>query len=433
MTRPPLTAVLALGLLGLAVVAPGCAGRGRRASVSTCSPSYAAVEPVATVDYVAEARAMAGAAAIGGEDALRGLPWAPDVFRVNLAARGPVAITRIYIMTDDFIAVDTTGKIYCLSRRDLMPKWVSSLRAPLAAPIAESPIHYVCLEKDAMGASWIEWFSKRSGAAADASPVRLPYSASSGISATAGTAFVGSFGSPLDNKTLESTNLADGTPGWGYRTDGRIVATPTLDPSGEILLVACEDKTFTSLPSRQSGPTAVTNWVSMTTGANSVAPAVTRDWAFLGSDDNFLRCYDIHGGGVLWMRGLDAPIRRSPWTLGSSVSKVVAAGGEGSPKLSVEQFEGFVFAQNATGLHCFVAGTGEPVFTDTNADRPLVKQGDWVLTLGDGKVAQVRKGAGLPVVKTHNLGMFDFLPTNPHDGQIVAGFSNGTVLLATPK
>src|SRR5262245_40498975 len=172
MTRPvrPLhSVVLALALLGLAAVAPGCASRGRR--TTTGSSSYCAIESQPAVDYVAMARAAATGAAIGGEDALRGLPWGPDVFRVNLAARGPVALTRIYIMTDDFIAVDTTGKIYCLSRRDLMPKWVSSLHAPLAAPIAESPIHYVCLEKDSMGASWIEWFSKRSGAAADASPV----------------------------------------------------------------------------------------------------------------------------------------------------------------------------------------------------------------------------------------------------------------------
>ena len=175
------------------------------------------------------------------------------------------------------------------------------------------------------------------------------------------------------------------------------------------------------------------NWVSETTAANTCAPAVTKDWAFLGSDDNLLRAYDLHSGTVGWLQGLDAPVRKTPWVVGRTVTKSVTVGGEGAPATKVESFEGFVFARNANGLHCFVAATGEPVFKDAGAERPLMMQGDWVVTIDAQKTAQLRKGKGLPVVRTASFGIFDFLPSNGRDGQVIAGFADGTVLLASPK
>ncbi|MCC7137652.1 MAG: PQQ-binding-like beta-propeller repeat protein [Planctomycetes bacterium] len=413
-----MTSRRALLLPVAAVLVAGCAGR----PVSDAPRARASGSDGA---YAGAANPMAEA----GERLLEGLPWSPDVYRVNLGA----ALTQVYAMSEDILAVDSTGKVYCLSRRELSAKWVSSLRSPLSAPPAESPTHYVFVERDAAGACWLEWFSKRSGAAGDRSPVRLPFSASSGVAATAGMAFVGSLGSSQNNKTLETVNLADGTPGWSYRTLGRVVATPVVDPTGEVVLVASEDRTFTSLPTRQSGLTPTVNWVSETTAANTCAPAVTKDWAFLGSDDNLLRGYDIHSGSVNWLKGLDAPIRKTPWVVGRAVTKTVTAGGEGAPATKVESFEGYVFARNATGLHCFVATTGEDVFKDAGSERPLMMHGDWVVTIDAQKTAQLRKGKGLPVVRTADFGMFDFLPTNGRDGQVIAGYADGTLLLASPK
>lgn len=419
-----MTSRRALLLPMAAVLVAGCAGRpasdaGRpdRSWASGSDGAYAAGNGMAEA----------------GERLLESLPWSPDVYRVNLGSRGPVALTQVYAMSEDLLAIDTTGKVYCLSRRELSAKWVSSLRSPLSAPPAESPTHYVFVERDASGACWLEWFSKRSGAAGDRSPVRLGFTASSGVAATAGTAFVGSLGSPSNNKTLETVNLADGMPGWSYRTLGRVVATPVVDPTGEIVLVASEDRTLTSLPTRQATLMPTTNWVSETTAANTCAPAVTKDWAFLGSDDNLLRAYDLHSGTVQWLKGLDAPVRKTPWVVGRTVSKSVSTGGEGAPVTKVESFEGYVFARNAVGLHCFVAATGEAVFADAGSERPVMMHGDWVVTLDSAKNAQFRKGKGLPVVRTVPFGMFDFLPTNGRDGQVIAGFADGTILLASPK
>jgi outer membrane protein assembly factor BamB len=418
-----MTSRRALVLTVVAALAAGCAGRRHSNPAPAGGPS-------------GSGGADSGLHTLGerGEKVLEDLPWHPAVLRANLAANGPVALTQIYVMAEDVLAVSTTGRLFCLSKRDLTPRWISTLRSPLAAPPAESALHYVFLEREPDGAAWLQWFSRRSGAEADRSPARLPYSPSSGVSATVGTAFIASLGSPNDNKTLETINLADGTPGWGYRSLGRVVATPTLDWSGESVLLLSEDRTVTSLPANQAGSApAQINWQAETLAANTVAPAVAKDWAFTGSDDNFLRAWDSHSGEVKWMKGLDAPIRKSPWTLGRLVTKTVSTGGEGSTKARVEAFEGYVFARNSLGLFAFDATTGEDVFHDADADRPVVMVNDWVVTLDTAKQAQIRKGKGLPVVSTAAFGVFDFVPTNSRDGVVVAGLADGTILLAVPK
>lgn len=368
------------------------------------------------------------------EQVLEGLPWNPDVLRADLGASRPTALTAIYLMREDLIVVDATGRLFCLSRRDLTPRWISTLRYPLAAPPAEGPLHYVFVEKDTQGASWVQAFSRRSGAEAERSPIRLPFAASSGISASATTAFVGSYGSPVDNKTMESIDLLEGSIGWGFRTSGRITGTPTVDPQGESVIVVSEDKSVTAIKAESASARAATIlWEAQTLGANVCSPTLTKDLAFIGSDDNFIRCYDIHNGMVRWMKGVDAPIRKAPWLLGAQVAREVETAGPGSPKVVVESFEGMVFVKNSIGLHAFDAATGAEIFKDARAARPLVKVGDWIVTIDDAKNAQLRKGKDGKVEKTVALGAFDFLPTNQRDGVIVAGFGDGTILIAVPK
>src|SRR5205823_5859221 len=139
-------------------------------------------------------------------------------------------------------------------------------------------------------------------------------------------------------------------------------------PNGDVLIVVDEDKTVTSLPASPAGQApAGVNWEAETLGTNSSAPAVTKDWVFLASEDNFLRCYDLGSGAVRWMEGTDAPNRRSPWLLGGPVVKEVALGAEGSGKAKVEAYEGTVFVRNALGMFAFDADTGAVVFKDPTA------------------------------------------------------------------
>jgi len=371
-----------------------------------------------------------------GERVLERLPWPTEIIRANLAANGPIALSGFYLMSEDVLAITNLGTVYCLSRRDLNPRWVSTLRYPLAYPPAESPLDYVFVEENPRGAAYIQIFSRRSGTEAGSSPIRLPFAPSAGASATASTVYVGSLGSPGDNKTVETFSVADGTPGWGFRTMGRVVATPTLDPGGDILLVLDEARGVTALPANPAGsPPASVNWETTTQGRNTATPVLTRDLAFVGSEDMFLRCYDVHNGVVLWMEGTDAPIRRGLWVLGEEVGveRAVSPGTEGTAHVHVTSFQGYAFVRNSVGLHAFDAATGTKVFMDPNADRPLVRHGQHVLTVDSVRGVQVRRGDGLPVTGNLPLGVFDFLPTNSRDGAVFAATVDGTVLAAHPR
>jgi outer membrane protein assembly factor BamB len=418
----------ALGFAMASVLLAACAGGVRRGGGGGTFLTGRAVEPAPMVGL--------HTLADRGERLLQSLPWPVDVVRANLAATGPVALSGVYVMPDDVLCISNVGTVYCLARRDLNPRWVSTLRYPLAHPPAASPLDYVFVEQDPRGASYVQILSRRNGAEAASSPVRLPFHPSSGASATASTVYVGSLGVPGDNKTVETIGVADGASGWGYRTAGPVVATPTVDPGGDILIVVDEARGVTALPASPAGsPPASVNWEAVTQGRNTAAPLLTRDLAFVGSEDNFLRCYDIHGGTVLWMEGTDAPIRRSPWLLAAEVAveREVEPGAEGGTRVRVASLQGHVFVRNALGLHAFDAATGTKTFLDRNAERPLVRYGAHVLTVDVAKGVQVRTGPGLAVVGTIPLGVFDFLPTNSRDGSVFAATTDGTVMVAIPK
>lgn len=416
------TLALSVAVCALAAGLPACRGMRSRHYYGPPAPSYAS------------GSGNSASISTGGERMLEGLPWHPDVLRVDVGAAGPVALTGMYLMDEDVLALDTTGRLVCLARRDLSAKWVSTLKYPAAFAPCESPTHYVFVERDSAGAYWVQAFARRSGAESDLEAIRLPFSASSGPAATAGTVYVGSLGSPRDNKTFESVSLADGSIGWGWRTSARILGTPLMSSAGEAVIVVSEDNSVLSLPASPASATpAGPLWQMQTFAANRAAPALTKDLMFLGSDDKLLRCMDVHSGSVLWMKGCDAPIRKSPWTLGGQVTKSVTTGGEGGPKTSVETFEGFVFVKNDVGLHAFDATSGEEVFKDPAGARPVVMVGEWVVTLGESRNGQLRKGKGLPVVESIGLGAFDFIPTNSKDGVLYVGYGNGTILAASPK
>lgn len=415
------TLALSVAVCALAVGLPACRGA-RARSYGPPAPSYAS------------GSGNGAASATGGERMLEGLPWHPDVMRVDVGAAGPVALTGLYLMDEDLLALDTTGRLVCFGRRDLGAKWVATLKYPAAYPPAESPTHYVFVERDNAGAFWVQAFSRRTGALSDHDVIRLPFSASSGPAAASNTVYVGSLGSPRDNKTFETVNLSDGSIGWGWRTAARVLATPMMSHAGEAVIVVSEDNSVRALPANPSTSTpAGPLWEMQTFAPNRAAPALTKDLMFLGSDDKLLRCMDVHSGSVLWMKGCDAPLRKSPWTLGGQVSKSVTAGGENGPKTTVESFEGFVFVKNELGLHAFDAISGEEVFKDPTAERPVVKVGEWVVTLGESRNGQLRKGKGLPIVQTVGLGSFDFVPTNSKDGVLYVGYGDGTILAASPK
>ncbi len=73
-----------------------------------------------------------------------------------------------------------------------------------------------------------------------------------------------------------------------------------------------------------------------------------------------MRCLDLASGEVLWIEGIDAPIRTSPWVLGKQGVINRPSGVEGAPDLEVEAFTGLAFARNRDGLFAFDLLDGHP-------------------------------------------------------------------------
>ena len=168
-----------------------------------------------------------------GEQALERLPWEQMLVRTHVNAGRPTAVAAAYLMSQDLLIIEENGRITCLARRDLQPKWKWTLSGSLHRPPAEGPDHYVFLTRGATGSFGVHALSRRTGVDTTGFPVRLPYGVSGGVAANGAMVFISALGSAYDNKTLTTLNLATGRPGWGWYTTGLLNADPVVDSSGK--------------------------------------------------------------------------------------------------------------------------------------------------------------------------------------------------------
>lgn len=365
---------------------------------------------------------------------LERLPWEADVIYFNLGRDRPVSISACYLMEKDLLVVSSAGRVYCLSRRNGKARWVSSLRHRLAKPPTEGGGHYAFLTKDLQGASWIEAFSKRSGAAADRFPRKLPYAAASGIASASGMVYVPSLGRPGHNKTLETVNLLTGRSGWGFSGTSLILGGAQTDPKGDTVIFAGDDGIVTSLNASSQAPKEE-NWSVQVSGAVDSGLAVTPDHVVLATHDGLVYCLDVRSGERLWLKGADNPFRkRAPWVLGRTATVNKSAGVEGAADVKVEQYTGIAFARNMDGLHAFDLTTGTPLFTDKSGGRPVSMYGKWVVTVnGKGQLVLRDSTDGYKVKGTMNVRMLELMPTNRAGGEIYAVTNDGGVVISIPK
>ncbi len=368
-----------------------------------------------------------------GEKALEKLPWDVKIVRANLSAERPVAIAACYLMQQDLLVVTREGLVYCMSRRDFTPRWVSALKWQLDALPSEGPLHYTFLMKATDGASWVQAFRKRSGAEETGFPARLGFASSSGVTNNGSRVWIGSLGSPRNNRTVESVSLVNGRPGWGWRTCGLLWASPVVDPSGNSLVIAGEDGTVTSLPTGAEAPSE-TNWSVKLTGAVTATPVVTPEHVLVGAQDGTLRCIELASGEILWLHGLDSPLRRSSlWVLGRMGTVTRSTGVEGAPEVQVKAYTGIAFARNRDTLFAYDLSRGGALFQDAAGRRPICMHGRWVVTLDEHKRLAFRDAKSDYEVKGKvDLSMFDLIPSNSTDGAIFGCTHDGGLVVAIP-
>ena len=97
------------------------------------------------------------------------LPWEAHIIRANLGKERPLSIAACYLMDKQLLVISAAGRIYCLDRRNLEPRWVNTLRYPLAKAPVESATHYCFLLKDHQGSYWLQTISKSPAPSATAS------------------------------------------------------------------------------------------------------------------------------------------------------------------------------------------------------------------------------------------------------------------------
>jgi outer membrane protein assembly factor BamB len=368
-----------------------------------------------------------------GEQALERLPWDMQIVRTKIGAGRPAAIAAIYLMSQDLLVIEENGRVTCLARRDLQPKWMWTLSGSLHRPPAEGSGHYVFLVRAANGAYAVHALSRRTGVDTNGFPVRLPYGVSGGVGANAAMVWISALGSAYDNKTLTSLNLANGRPGWGWYTTGLLSADPVLDPTGKLLVVCGDDGVVMGIEATAQTPLEAA-WSIRGLGSITATPAVTPDHLIVGGHDGLVRCIDIRSGEVHWMQNLGDAVKSDPWVLGAVETEERPTGVEGAPPIKVDVFKGLVFARSTGGLSCFNLTDGELLFNETCGGKPLVRQGKWVVTLDRNRMATLRDSSdGYKAKGRLNLGMFDLMPANETGGAIYGVTADGYLVAAVPR
>ena len=118
---------------------------------------------------------------------------------------------------------------------------------------------------------------------------------------------------------------------------------------------------------------------------------------------------------------------------GYKVSKK-SSGVEGSAPIEVRSYEGITCVRNVDGTHAFDLTTGKKLFTCKQGERPIVRQGKYLLTSNlDRRVTLRDATKDYAVVGTMNLGMFDLIPSNKSNGELFACTADGSIVVAIPK
>lgn len=377
-----------------------------------------------------------GAASLAdlGVRQLERLPWETHIVRFNLGQKRPVSVSACYLMEDHLLVVSASGMVYCLDRRNVEPRWVVSLRYRLSRPPTESGDNYVFLTKDRRGGTFIEAYSRRNGAIAPRFPRSVPFGTSGGPAASGGMVYLPSLGRPGNVATIESVNMVSGRPGWSYNGTGVIMSDLQVDPDGKTLISADDNGVVTALPTGGSAPNGE-NWVQSLSGTVNANPAVTPEHVIVGTWDGLLYNLDLLSGDVIWMRSVDDPIRKTcPWVLGETTTVKISSEVEGAADIERERYEGIVFARNMSGLHAFDLQTGTPLFTDKRGGRPILRQGQWVVTRHkNGSVSFRDADDEYKAKATLDLGIFSLVPTNRSSGAFFAVTHDGAVVAALPK
>lgn len=195
-----------------------------------------------------------------------GIEGRPIKIDFNQARKGePMRFAQAHL-TEDLLLLETNEKkprVWAVQRGSLQTSWASDLLEPTAFPVASNgdtivlvSRHYAhCLEAFT-GRGALQFMS--GGLEGVTMPPReLPFTPTGSAAVGNDTFYIPSFGSPRNNKTIESFSMITGQVGWGYRSASDILTNPVVggpstDPKLYFVtrtgLVTCMDATNYGFP-----------------------------------------------------------------------------------------------------------------------------------------------------------------------------------------
>jgi outer membrane protein assembly factor BamB len=252
-----------------------------------------------------------GGGRLGREKALRAeleaLPLPDDnvVLVADLAGEDGLDVHSVTLTSRHLIVEGDDGKLYALDRVTMMPAWhYYGLPRTLDFPIYEAAGSYLMIT-----ANTLVQIHKTTGA--EMSVSHLEFTPSTAPGGNDVTAYVGSWSHPNGNKTLYSVNLADGSEGWGFRTQGHITATPIVGGAPrQLVYVASHDGMIYGIETKGAfEPPPSPAWAQQAFGRNTANLTLTGDLLLVPSEEGALYALDKATGNRVWEYTSGKPLR----------------------------------------------------------------------------------------------------------------------------
>ncbi|MGQ0612702.1 MAG: FHA domain-containing protein [Planctomycetaceae bacterium] len=296
-------------------------------------------------------------------------------------------VTRVHLLSD-LILLETAGSppgLYALERDGLQPAWYSNLEEPSLFPATESAdaIFIVSAHRlHALSSHSGERVMRFLGGSLDglARPtLELPFTPTGSAAGQQDTVYVGTLGSPDNNKTLESFSLVSGQRGWGYRTQGNLLTAPVVggDASDPKLYFVSDTGILTCMDAENYGYTPRGHsWQETIDAGSDVGICLTPDSKreagalYLADAEGGIYCFDRITGVRRWSHASGKRPTATPQVMGDFLVVGMKSG------LSVYEKSNFVY--------------GLRVATGPDEGKVLWVRGGKVNSVGNGPGTDIR-------------------------------------------
>jgi outer membrane protein assembly factor BamB len=318
---------------------------------------------------------------------------------VDLGQAGPVQLraSETRLQGDLLVLVAEPNHIEVLNRDTLMAEWAYH---SLPGAIRYAPIQNG-LSMLAMSSNELHQIELNYGHATP--PIHYDMSPSSAFGATAGTAYVPSWGGATQ-KTIRTLNLVTGLEGWGYRTPGDIRGGIVVggQPPRQTLYFATDAGVVYGMAAAEAsarGPEP--SWSFDTHGPVTAPLFVDGDDLFAASQSGFLYCMDRVTGGVKWAAAHETTLEAGP----------VAT-------------KGFVYQVRTGEMWCHERATGKVLWKVKGAERLVAERdGKSYVVAGTDLWAIAKDGAVTGKLPLNGL----YCPTNLKDDSIYTVSGDGFI------